>query len=547
MKYFFCLLSITLFSPIFIHKSFAATQDVIINEIGASEGTDYEWVEIYNRGVAPIDLANWKFVENFTDSSPNGTNHNLNFSGATILDPSQYALIAQDAIKFKEKYPNFTGLLIDSSWSTFNESGEKIGLKDADGNFSELFAYIEAKNFSLERKNPNLNDYTGANWQEHPSGNTVGAKNYNSADQTTTTEQTASQEIQQTSTENTISSPPTFNFELSTLNLIANAGENIIALTSQEIIFDASGSQGNIANYEWNFGDGRTSKEKIAKHKYDYAGKYIVILTISDGQSQLQDQITASIYPSGVHINEFLPSPQGTDSENEWIEIRNANNFPVDLSGWILNNNSKSFSIPQNTFISPQSYLVLPRKTTNITLTNANGLLKFSYPENIPINEIKYDKTKEDYSASKRQDDHFVWTKNSTPGAPNIISSENTNAQNIGDSKQIVSIEQNKTQNLTKLNQKFMVINGGFIVKNLISAAEAHHVEEEIISENNSGNKSMASKAEENLLPKSNLSANIGSAINSIKNAGLAVKIIFILAIAGIFVLMRRVVKKTNH
>lgn len=534
MKYFFCLLSITLFSPIFIHKSFAATQDVIINEIGASEGTDYEWVEIYNRGVAPIDLENWKFVENFTDSSPDGTNHGLNFSGATALNPNQYAVIAQNATKFKEKYPNFTGLLIDSSWSTLNESGEKIGLKDADGNFSELFAYIEAKNFSLERKNPNLNDYTATNWQEHSSGNTVGAKNYNSADQTTATEQTASQEIQQTNSESTITNTQTPTSNLQSLVIIANAGENIIALTSQEIIFDASKSQGNIANYEWNFGDGQTSKEKIAKHKYDFAGKYIAVLTISDGQSQAQSQITASIYPSGVYINEFIPSPQGTDSENEWIEIRNANDFPVDLSEWILNNNSKPFSIPKNTFISPQSYLALTRKTTGITLPNTNGFLKFSYPENIAIDEIKYDKTKEGYSASRKQDDNFVWTKNPTPGAPNILISEIKMSSSAPHQSIAITKQNQYPQNLITKNQSSYVVSENSTFKNFINAASAHHdVYNDAAEENDQTTKENASNP-------ININANI-SQIN-FKNKNVLF-FSFGLAIAGFFVLMWQIIK----
>ena len=41
--------------------SFAANQDIVVNEIGAFEAQDYEWIEIFNRGGAAIDLTDWKF------------------------------------------------------------------------------------------------------------------------------------------------------------------------------------------------------------------------------------------------------------------------------------------------------------------------------------------------------------------------------------------------------------------------------------------------------------------------------------------------------
>lgn len=553
MKKSIAFLIIVILSSIAINNVSAANQDVVINEIGAYEGADYEWVEIYNRGSAPIDINGWKFVENFIDSNPGGTNHGLNFiQGGSILSAGQYAVIAQNDVKFKEKYPTYSGILIDSSWSSLNESGERIGVKDPDGNFAELFTYIEAKSFSLERKDANLNDYTAANWQEHLSGNTVGAPNSNPANQNTqeNNQQTATQENQQTNSESTITNTqtPTSNPPIGgqASNLIADAGENIIALIEQEITFDASKSQGSIASYEWNFGDGAISKDKIAKHKYNFSGKYIAVLEVSDGQSKAQSQITVSIYPSGIYINEFLPSPAGSDKDNEWIEIYNSNNSPVDISGWTINDNSKkSFSFPPNTFISKQSYLVIPRATTGMALNNDADTLRFSYPENILIEEIKYEKAKEGYSASRKQDLSFIWTKNPTPSAPNIISGENISAQNIDGRKQAVSIEidQNKTQNLTKSNQKFIVANGEFIAKNLINTAQAHHVEEEIFNENNSDSQSTKSETNANSSTKAGLSANISQAIQN-KNF---IKIFLVLATLGIFALMWRVFKKTNN
>lgn len=159
----------------------AATGDIVINEIGAYPTSTHEWVEIWNKGSEPVDLAGWKFWEG-------GANHNLTVSSTdSVVAPGEYAAIAQDEAQFFFDHSGFFGSVFDSFWSVLNESGEEIGLKDSAGNFIEKFIYPSAGNFSLERRDPNLADYTAANWQEHASGNTVGAVNSNFSAASTTT------------------------------------------------------------------------------------------------------------------------------------------------------------------------------------------------------------------------------------------------------------------------------------------------------------------------------------------------------------------------
>lgn len=528
--------------------SLASTQDIIINEIGASELSGYEWVEIYNRGQNTMDLTGWKIVEDFNDAKPNGTSHALNFNGNTTIAPDQYAIVAQDQNKFKEKYPSFAGILIDSSWSSLNESGEKIGLKDADGNFSEIFQYLEAKNFSIERNNPDLNDYTSANWQEHPSSNTIGEKNYSSLIQSSANDPQSATDVSATTQSNQIQNQSVQNGTISSSSasqspLTADAGPDMIATIDQEITLDASQSYG-AQDYEWNFGDGSISKEKVAKHSYAFPGKYIITLTTSNGSSSAQNQITATIHPLGVYINEFFPSPEGSDAENEWIEIFNANNFPVDLSRWILTGSSKKFAIPQNTFISPQSYLVLSRKTTKISLGNSTGSLKFYYPENILINEINYEKAKERFSASRKQDGNFVWTKNITPSGPNTFSSDKkTEPDSSLVSPQKVSENSTNAKNMISSNQTF-ISSGNFISKNFINAVLAQTVREDVV-ENNSQQENNGSVAQpqDNRGQKKEIQANIGGSIHI---GNIFIEVIIILAIIGFFALMWRVMRRNK-
>lgn len=159
---------------IYILGAGAAPNDIIINEIGAYEPTGYEWIEIWNKGTEPVDIKDWKFYES---DGPNHKSFVLKSGVDYLIDQGEYAVICQDDIKFLAKYSNFSGTLLDSAWNGLNEAGKEIGLNDAKGSTIERFTYIPAPNYSLQRKDSNFADYTSNNWQEHISGNTVGAIN----------------------------------------------------------------------------------------------------------------------------------------------------------------------------------------------------------------------------------------------------------------------------------------------------------------------------------------------------------------------------------
>ena len=162
---------------------YAAEQDIIITEIAAYESSNYEWLEIYNKGTEPVDLTSWKFYEA-------ETNHKLNeFQNDLIIKPGEYAIIADVAANFKEAYPDFTGMIIDSSWSSLKEAGEEIALKNANGDIIESFTYLPCPDTSLQRIDLNLNDYTETNWQVHPTSNTAGQINEFDEQQNDSTEQ----------------------------------------------------------------------------------------------------------------------------------------------------------------------------------------------------------------------------------------------------------------------------------------------------------------------------------------------------------------------
>ena len=128
-------------------------------------------------------------------------------------------------------------------------------------------------------------------------------------------------------------------------------------------------------------------------------------------------------YPSGIILNEILPSPEGPDETEEWIEIYNQNNFKVDIAGWkIKDNEGKSaiYIFPDKTKIEPNGYLVLTRPQTKITLNNTGDKLMFIQPDGKIIDSAIYEKSLYAQSYNKVKAD-WLWSSALTPGLANII------------------------------------------------------------------------------------------------------------------------------
>lgn len=520
----------------------AALQDVIINEVQLSP-TEERFIELYNPTSAQINLTNY-YIQRKTQNGSDFTSlvSKTYFENKTI-DAYGYFLISRENL-------NNTDIVLDNLTLTGSNT---IQIKKSSSEIINIVNWGEIPEKQSIQRMPD-DSWTIAN----PTPKALNFASQNSA-QNTISQSPETAQSANSSAENTISNSPTSNPSVvgQAPNILADAGENIIALIGQEIILDASKSQG-ASIYEWNLGDGSTAKDKIAKHKYGFPGKYIITLTISNGESESQDQITASIYPSGVYISEFLPSPAGSD-DNEWIEIYNSNDFPVDMSEWKLDDEPASakatagkenkFIIPQNTFIAAKNYLVFPRSATKIALNNDKDSVRFYYPEGIAIDEIKYEKAKEDYSAARKQDGGFIWTKNITPGAPNIFLSESVSYQNNSGQNQAVSadLSAGETMNLTSGGRKYTVINAGdFLAKNLVSAANAQTVAEEepIQPIQNGENGSNPKSAMENKNNSGNISANISESIKDKKSKNMISRIILTLFTLAIFAMMWQVMKR---
>ncbi len=154
----------------------------------------------------------------------------------------------------------------------------------------------------------------------------------------------------------------------------------------------------------------------------------------------------AVTYPTGVVFNEILPSPEGPDAENEWIEIFNQNDFDVDLSGWTIQDttgSAKTYIL--NSKISALGYLVFLRPETKITLNNSSDGLNLFNPNGKIADSVNFGKASLGQSYNKiptspQRDpamagSGWAWSTNLTPGAKNIVPTPQTPKQKSEEKK----------------------------------------------------------------------------------------------------------------
>jgi hypothetical protein len=119
---------------------------------------------------------------------------------------------------------------------------------------------------------------------------------------------------------------------------------------------------------------------------------------------------------SALTISEFVPNPEGNDTEHEWIELFNSSDVPIDLASFELNGVSLSGEIAANEYkvfaVSDFSvgWKALPNTTGTVVLRNSDGMT---------LDEMTYISATEQKSWGRVDD---VWTEfwHPTPGVLNI-------------------------------------------------------------------------------------------------------------------------------
>ena len=120
-----------------------------------------EWVELFNRSGAAIDLSGWSLDVGIEYDFPAGT----------IIDSGEYLVIAKDAGALSVKHPSAT--IVGDYYGSLANSGELILLKDVLGNTADEVRYFDSGKWhgkadgggsSLELRDPDSDNYVAGAW-----------------------------------------------------------------------------------------------------------------------------------------------------------------------------------------------------------------------------------------------------------------------------------------------------------------------------------------------------------------------------------------------
>ncbi|MEK9132606.1 MAG: lamin tail domain-containing protein [Patescibacteria group bacterium] len=393
-KFFACaVFGIWLYYPLFCvaqEMPEVQVQNIFITELGFFEPSETEWVEIFNSTSTPIDLTGWKFFEE-------NTNHGLSaFRGDMILEPQEYAIIASKSDLFAQKFLEYTGTILDSSWGNLKEDGEEIGLKDAASNFVEKFIYPQSAESSVqnpvsfERKDINIPTTEVANWEASAQGSMGRVRE--AVQPSATTErpcETPPATPQEIPVEQPVEQPVTIpqgvsvnsatNYNSPPTAVIQLQSGALVAQESTTINFDGRASfdpDGDSLSFIWNFGDGITANSaNPGLHKFGEPNTYIVTLTVIDEHgAQGQAQQTVQVLNKTPQAKISQPTASvGTVSKNTVIPSLP---YPLpsnlELCGYLVLANSNTQTTPKKTTVKKTTAKTTTKKTAKHAFKNGD-------------------------------------------------------------------------------------------------------------------------------------------------------------------------------
>lgn len=136
--------------------------------------------------------------------------------------------------------------------------------------------------------------------------------------------------------------------------------------------------------------------------------------------AEVEEVIENISYPV-ITINELYPNPTIDQSEtnDEFIELYNPTQQPVDLTGWLLKDASNKTFIIKNTVIPAQGYAVFTSSETHLSLNNTGDIVMLYSPDSTLKDETQdYGDAKEGLSWGIANG-AWAWNNAPTPASTN--------------------------------------------------------------------------------------------------------------------------------
>ncbi len=222
------------------------------------------------------------------------------------------------------------------------------------------------------------------------------------------------------------------------------------------------------ATCHFDFGDGyRSDSCNPPVHSYTQSGVFSLALEVKNqcGNTLIQSKIV-TVFPgaaassslagvsgspqvfddSVIVISGVLPNPNAKDTDKEWIELTNLEDFFVPLAGWHLAVGNKTihrYLIDTVSGIAAHDSVRLYQIETGISLSNGEDTVDLVNPQGIVISSVHWEKAEEDriYKSDSFQDASLQGTVSSIIDPENfLISFDGPSSRLIGQSEATVRL-----------------------------------------------------------------------------------------------------------
>ena len=449
----------------FVFRTYAASpSDVLINEIawmGTGASTADEWIELFNNTDQDIGLAGWTLeakdgtptialadtipaksyylLERTDDNTISDLPANKIYTGA--LENSGEHLVLKDNLNNTiDEIDNSSDWLSGNStdktsmervdpqkeasssdnWATNNQ----IVINGKDSNGGPIYGTPKQKNSAAypQDTTPSINYIVINEFLPDPEGSDQEGEFVELFNNSDTTADLSSWKIKDKTASSFTIDPGTtmpaysyLAFYTGSKFLLNNSGDTVFLIHNNETLEEVSYS-------------GPVPKNQSYNRKEDDTWTWSTTLT--PGQKNViseDEKDDSSSYPRHIWISEFLPDPEGKDTEGEFIELYNPGPDEIDLENWQLDDEedkgSRPYTFPEDSEIKAGEYLSLPYSETKITLNNSGDWVRLLWPSGQAIDEIEYGEAPKAESYNKMNGD-WCWSLEPTPAEQNICSAQ---------------------------------------------------------------------------------------------------------------------------
>lgn len=206
------------------------------------------------------------------------------------------------------------------------------------------------------------------------------------------------------------------------------------------------------AKVTWDFGDGHKSYLRETRHKYTETGKYAASVKYSEGSEDVVKNFTVAVekikHPE-VKIVAVNANPEGKDSENETITVRNKSKKKINLMGWSIATGWKKLinhPITEGFEIKAGKEKEITREISKFTLNNKKTKIELRYPDGKVAYKLKYKKEDKGITEGEiytKVEGGWVWQNKDVESIKHNVSSINTENTVINNQEEINNEQEN--------------------------------------------------------------------------------------------------------